>query len=131
MEKWKTIKSEPLVDSRWVKVRKDSVDLPNGQHIDDGLTVAKRELMEETGYVSDDWQYIGATVESSAKLTNYMHLFFANHCRKVSEQNLDPTEELDVLVVPLKQAVEMVMNNEICYNSSAHGILWAARKLGV
>ena len=35
MEKWKTIKSEPLVDSRWVKVRKDSVDLPNGQHIDD------------------------------------------------------------------------------------------------
>ena len=179
MEKWKTIKSEPLVDSRWVKVRKDSVDLPNGQHIDDfyaislndaaaivalddagnivlkreyrycldrdlievpaggfergedGMTVAKRELLEETGYVSDDWQYIGATVESSAKLTNYMHLFFANHCRKVGEQNLDPTEELDVLVVPLKQAVEMVMNNEICCNSSAHGILWAARKLGV
>ena len=32
MEKWKTIKSEPLVDSRWVKVRKDSVDLPNGQY---------------------------------------------------------------------------------------------------
>ena len=164
MEKWKIIKSEPLVDSRWVKVRKDSVDLPSGQHIDDfyaislndaaaivalddagnivlkkeyrycldrDLTVAKRELLEETGYVSDDWQYIGATVESSAKLTNYMHLFFANHCRKVSKQNLDPTEELDVLVVPLKQAVEMVMNNEICCNSSAHGILWAARKLGV
>lgn len=39
------------------------------------MTVAKRELLEETGYVSDDWQYIGATVESSAKLTNYMHLF--------------------------------------------------------
>ena len=106
MEKWKTIKSESLVDSRWVKVRKDSVDLPNGQHIDDfyaislnnaaaivalddagnivlkkeyrycldrdlievpaggfergedGLAVAKRELLEETGYVSDDWQYI-------------------------------------------------------------------------
>lgn len=179
MEKWKTIKSEPLVDSRWVKVRKDSVDLPNGQHIDDfyaislndaaaivalddagnivlkkeyrycldrdlievpaggfergedGLTVAKRELLEETGYVSDDWKYIGATVESSAKLTNYMHLYFANHCRKVSKQHLDPTEELDVLVVPLKHAVEMVMNNEICCNSSAHGILWAARKLGV
>ena len=179
MEKWKTIKSETLVDSRWVKVRKDSVDLPNGQHIDDfyaitindaaaivalddnkniilkkeyrycfdrdlikiptsgfeknedGLTVAKRELLEETGYISDDWQYIGATVESSAKLTNYMHLYFANHCHKVSGQHLDPTEELDVLVLPLKDAVEMVMNNEICCNSSAHGILWAARKLGV
>lgn len=179
MEKWKTTKSETLVNSRWVKVRKDSVDLPNGQHIDDfyaitlneaaaivaldadgniilkkeyrycldrelievpaggfekgedGLAVAKRELLEETGYASDDWQYIGATVESSAKLTNYMHIYFANYCRKVSGQHLDPTEELDVLVMPLKKAVEMVMNNEICCNSSAYGILWAARKLGV
>ena len=180
MEKWKTTNSETLVDTRWVKVRRDSVDLPNGQHIDDfyaitindaaaivavdedgniilkreyrycygrdlievpagtfeqgetdGLAVAKRELLEETGYVSDDWQYIGATVESSAKLTNYMHIYFANHCRKISGQHLDATEELEVLVMPLKQAVEMVMNNEICCNSSAHGILWAARRLGV
>ena len=97
----------------------------------DGLAVAKRELLEETGYVSDEWQYLGATVESSAKLTNYMHIYFANHCRKVSEQHLDATEELDVLIVPLKQAVDMVMNNEICCNSSAHGILRVARLLGV
>lgn len=40
MEKWKIIKSEPLVDSRWVKVRKDSVDLPNGQHIDDFYAIS-------------------------------------------------------------------------------------------
>lgn len=33
-------KSEPLVDSRWVKVRKDSVDLPNGQHIDDFYAIS-------------------------------------------------------------------------------------------
>ena len=97
----------------------------------DGLAVAKRELLEETGYVSDEWQYLGATVESSAKLTNYMHIYFANHCRKVSEQHLDATEELDVLVVPLRQAVDMVMDNEICCNSSAHGILKVARMLGV
>ena len=97
----------------------------------DGLTVAKRELLEETGYVSDEWQYLGATVESSAKLTNYMHIYFANHCRKVSEQHLDATEELDVLVVPLKQAVNMVMRNEICCNSSAYGILKVARMLDV
>lgn len=180
MKKWKTTHSEPLVDTRWVKVRRDSVELPNGQRIEDfyaitihdaaavvavddggnlilkkeyrycydrdlieipagtfeenetdGLAVAKRELLEETGYVSEDWQYIGATVESSAKLTNMMHLYFANHCRKVSQQHLDPTEELDVLVVPLEKAVEMVMENVICCNSSAHGILWAARRLGV
>ena len=179
MDKWKTICSQALLDTKWVKVRKDAVELPNGQHIDDfyaitineaaaivaldddgniilkkeyrhcygrdlieipaggfergeeGLEVAKRELFEETGYVSDDWQFIGRTVESSAKLTNYMHIYFANHCRKVSRQHLDATEEIEVLVMPLEQAVSMVMDNEICCNSSAHGILWAARKYGV
>ena len=180
MEKWKTRKSEKLIDNHWVKVRRDAVELPNGQSIDDfyaitindaaaivaldgegnvilkneyrycydrnlievpagtfeenetdGLAVAKRELLEETGYVSDNWTYLGATVESSAKLTNYMHIYFANHCRKVSGQHLDDTEELDVIVIPLAQAVEMVMKNEICCNSSAHGILQVARMLGV
>lgn len=180
MEKWKTKKTEKLIDTQWVKVRRDAVELPNGQAIEDfyaitindaaaivalddagniilkkeyrycydrdlievpagtfeegetdGLSVAKRELLEETGYISEDWQYLGATVESSAKLTNYMHIYFANHCRKVSGQHLDATEEVDVLLMPLGQAVDMVMNNEICCNSSAHGILRVARLCGV
>lgn len=113
---------------------RDLIEVPAGTFEEgetDGLSVAKRELLEETGYISEDWQYLGATVESSAKLTNYMHIYFANHCQKVSGQHLDATEELDVLLVPLGQAVEMVMDNEICCNSSAHGILRVARMLGV
>lgn len=35
MDKWTTTKSESLVDNHWVKIRKDSVVLPNGQKIDD------------------------------------------------------------------------------------------------
>ena len=113
---------------------RDLIEIPAGTFEEgetDGLSVAKRELLEETGYISEDWKYLGATVESSAKLTNYMHIYFANHCRKVSGQHLDATEELDVLLVPLGQAVEMVMDNDICCNSSAHGILRVARMLGV
>lgn len=46
----------------------------------DGLAVAKRELLEEMGYVSDEWTYMGATVESSLKLTNHMHLYLVLNC---------------------------------------------------
>ena len=176
MERWKTEKSETLLDTSWVKVRRDSVRLPNGATIDDfyavtirdasaivaldeggnlilkreyrycydrelleipagafndgetdPLAVARRELLEETGYVSDQWEYFGPTVESSAKLTNFMHIFLARNCRKVALQQLDATEELTVELVPLSKAVDMVMTNEICCNSSAHGILRAAR----
>ncbi|MGN0706779.1 MAG: NUDIX hydrolase [Faecalibacterium sp.] len=180
MRKWNTKRTEKLIDTRWVKVRRDAVELPNGHAIEDfyaitisdaaaivaldmdgniilkkeyrycydrdlievpagafeegetdGLSVARRELLEETGYASDEWQYLGATVESSAKLTNYMHIYFANHCRKIGGQHLDATEELDVVVMPLTQAVDMVMQNQICCNSSAHGILRVARMLGI
>lgn len=63
----------------------------------DPLTVAKRELLEETGYESDEWTYLGATVESSSKLTNKMHLFPATNCRKVGDQRLDRGEVVEVL----------------------------------
>lgn len=97
----------------------------------DGWNVAQRELLEETGYTSDNWTYLGATRESSSKLSNRMHLYLALDCRKVSEPHLDATEDLEILVVPFAQAVEMVMRNEICCNSSAHGILRAARMMNV
>ena len=29
MDKWKTICSQALLDTKWVKVRKDAVELPN------------------------------------------------------------------------------------------------------
>lgn len=180
MEKWKTVKSETLLSTRWVQVWKDAVQLPNGQYMDDfyvvgihdaaaivaldsdgniilkreyrycydrelleipagtfeegetdGLAVAQRELLEETGYTSQDWTYLGATVESSAKLTNYMHIYYAKDCQKTARQQLDATEELDVVLMPLQDAVELVMKNEICCNSSAHGILKVARMLGI
>ena len=177
---WKCFESEELLSTRWVQVRRDRVELPNGERIEDfyrvtipeaaaivaltpdrqivlkkeyrytydeeliempagtfepgetdGLAVAKRELLEETGYVSDEWMYFGPTVESSSKMTNHMHIYFADNCRKVSGQHLDDTEIVDVLVMPLAEAVEMVMKNEICCNSSAHGILRAARMVGM
>lgn len=52
-----------------------------------------------------------------------MHIYLAQKCKRVSDQKLDATEELEVLVVPMEEAIEMVMRNEIKCNSSAHGIL--------
>ncbi|MBP5281370.1 MAG: NUDIX hydrolase, partial [Lachnospiraceae bacterium] len=97
----------------------------------DPLAVAKRELLEETGYASEDWTYFGATWESTSKLTNKMHLFLARDCKKISEQHLDKNEHLDLVEVPLEKAVEMVMSGEINANSSAHLILKVARIISV
>ena len=97
----------------------------------DPLVVAKRELLEETGYSSDSWEYLGGTWESTSKLTNTMHLFLAKDCVKVSEQHLDQNEHLEVVKVPLQDAVAMVMKGEIIANSSVHLILKVARMMGI
>jgi len=110
------------------------IELPSGVFEPgekDPLAVAKRELLEETGYTSDEWTYLGGTIENSAKLTNTIHLFAAKNCRKVSAQRLDKTEEIHVLVLSLSEAVEMVLDNRICCNCTAHGILEIARMMGV
>lgn len=96
---------------------------------DEPLVVAKRELLEETGYSSNNWIYLGPTLESTSKLTNRMHLFLATECIKVSDQHLDNTEHLKVLKVPFPQAVHKVMDGTINANSSAHLILKVNRLL--
>lgn len=108
------------------------IEIPAGV-LEDGeepLETAKRELEEETGYVGNKWTYLGKTVESSAKLTNYMHIYLAEGCEKKSDQKLDYGEDIEVLVVSLEAAMEMIMNNEIICNSSIGAVLRALRILG-
>lgn len=95
------------------------------------LEVARRELLEETGYASDDWTYLGSTLESTSKLTNTMHLFLARNVVRTSSQHLDPNEHVDVLCVSLEEAVKMVMSGNIKANSTAHLILKVARMMRV
>ena len=60
------------------------------------LEAAKRELKEETGYESDEWTHL-LTVPSNATIAdNYAYLFMAKNCRRVSGQDLDDTEFLNV-----------------------------------
>lgn len=100
------------------------VEIPAGvlEDGEDPLETAKRELEEETGYRSSKWTYLGKTVESSAKLTNYMYIYLAEDCEKAISQKLDYGEDIEVIEVSLNDAVEMIMNNGIICNSSIGAI---------
>ncbi|MCR5686805.1 MAG: NUDIX hydrolase [Lachnospiraceae bacterium] len=64
----------------------------------DILEAAKRELLEETGYVSDDWRHILTIPENATLADNYAYIFVAESCRRVSDQSLDDTEFLNVVL---------------------------------
>ena len=61
---------------------------------ENALAAARRELLEETGYESDEWEHL-LTIPSNATISdNYAYLFSAKNCRKVGEQDLDETDVL-------------------------------------
>jgi len=84
----------------------------DAESTEDALAAAKRELMEETGYESDHWKFL-LTVPSNATMAdNYAYIYVAKNCRKVSGQNLDETEVLNVHLYNRAQIDEMIASGE-------------------
>ncbi len=62
------------------------------------LDAAKRELLEETGYYSDDWITIGKFFVDSNRGCGNAHLFIAKNVKKISEPNSGDLEEQEILL---------------------------------
>ena len=60
------------------------------------LNAAKRELLEETGYSSDEWHYMGAFFIDPYAVQR-SHYFVAKNCQKTAEPDLDDSEFIEVL----------------------------------
>ena len=57
------------------------------------LEGAKRELLEETGYVSDDWEP-WLEISPMSKIEWTIYTFIARNCRKIAEPRLDAGERI-------------------------------------
>ena len=89
---------------------------------EDALEAAKRELLEETGYISDDWTHL-LTVPSNATVAdNYAHIFMAKNCLKSKEQNLDETEFLNVTKYSSGEIEEMILKGD--FQQAVHIMAW-------
>ena len=60
------------------------------------LEAARRELLEETGYESEEWKHLLSIPSNATMADNYVHIFAAANCRKAGKQSLDETEFLKV-----------------------------------
>lgn len=97
---------------------------------EDALTAAKRELREETGYVSDEWSHL-ITVPSNATIAdNYAYVFAARNCRRVSGQDLDETEFLNMTRLSADEIEELIRKEE--FPQAIHVMAWllALRRQG-
>jgi 8-oxo-dGTP pyrophosphatase MutT (NUDIX family) len=109
-----------------------SWELPmGGSPLDeDILSSAKRELKEETGLSAKNWEKI-CRIHTSNSVTNEEGFIYLATDLSEGETEFDETEKLEIRKLPLSDAIDMVMNNEITDAISIAGILKAARLKGV
>ncbi|HEY6953673.1 MAG TPA: NUDIX hydrolase [Flavisolibacter sp.] len=110
-----------------------STELPGGvidnnEHAADAVA---RELMEETGYQFDSIEEIGKVSPNPATSTNYMHMFLAKGGKKVAEQNLDATEDVEVLIYSIDELKQLIRENKMVQSLHVTTAFYALERLGL
>ncbi|TAF67662.1 MAG: NUDIX hydrolase [Cytophagales bacterium] len=96
---------------------------PEGEDI---LYTAQRELKEETGLEAQKWEMI-ARIHTSNSVTNEEGFVFLAENLTLGETHFEETEVIQIKRVPLQEAIEMVMQNNITDSISVAGLLKVAR----
>lgn len=93
---------------------------------EDPLAAAKRELLEETGYESEDWEAL-LTVPSQATMAdNFAYLFRAGSCRRTRMQHLDDTEFLHVELLREEELKSRIQSGN--FEQAMHVLAWLLSK---
>ena len=110
-------------------LRQVFLELPAGK-IDAGEAVidtAKRELLEETGYIATDWEHLGVMHPCIGYSDERIEIFVARGLSQAGQQSLDENEFLDVLELSPLEAKEAVWRGQITDAKTISALFWLDR----
>jgi ADP-ribose pyrophosphatase len=109
------------------------IEIPAGMRDvagEDTIEVARRELVEEAGLVADELQFLVETYPSPGMTDSLMTIYLATGCSVVPTDRQGPEEEfMEILHVPLDDALAMIDRGEIRDAKSVTGLLMTQRRL--
>lgn len=88
--------------------REEFIDAPSGRvdEKEDILEAAKRELLEETGYLADEFILWNA-IHPVTKIDWVCYTFIAKGCKKIVDKNPDNGEKIEIKEVSFDQLLQI------------------------
>lgn len=77
------------------------------------LDAAKRELKEETGFAGGTWIHFCTSAPNASGMNNYCHTFLAKGVRKVTEPQLESSEDIRVHLKSQSEIEELLITDSI------------------
>ena len=104
-------------------IREITTEFPaGGIENEDPLVAAKRELVEETGYESDEWEHLLSIPSNATIADNWAHIYAATNCRKIADQSLDEMEFLNVKLYTPQEIDTMIKEGN--FKQAMHVMAW-------
>lgn len=102
-----------------------TLELPAGklESNEDPKECVKRELLEETGYIADDVEFINSFYTSPGFSTEIIYMYYSKVTSKKTAQNEDD-EVIDIIEMSLDEAWDLISKNNICDAKTIIGLNW-------
>jgi ADP-ribose pyrophosphatase len=105
-------------------------EVPAGGLGSDGIPeeIARRELLEEVGGTASELRYVGQFYTSNGISNEVAYVYLASGVELV-EAHREPTELMEIRLVPVNEALRMARQREITDGPSALALLWCETQL--
>ena len=94
------------------------------------VEAAVRELREETGLSSTEWDYVGKLAPNPATHTNHSHIVIARNVELAGRAADDPTERIRLIRMPIRQAIELALEGKMIQVIHVAALTLALHKAG-
>lgn len=107
-----------------------SIEIPEGGSPlgESMLDTAKRELQEETGLQADQWTHL-LDLHTSNSVTDESGAIYLAQGLTTGEMALEASEDIEVLRVPLTEAIEWILVGKITDSLSIMGLFAVERRV--
>ncbi|MDQ5874896.1 MAG: NUDIX hydrolase [Actinomycetota bacterium] len=90
---------------------------------------ARRELLEETGHVAEDWEELGTFIVDGNRGAGTVHMFLARGARVIAAPGAGDLEETEMSFLPLDELVAALQGGAIPVLPMAAAVALAALRL--